>query len=164
MCGDLIIGCNSPDVAAALGYRSHGSVRWRADPNRGRCRSGEAVPEKTLRASRGRVDPAHARGAKVLGEAIRFYMTPWIQAEHPEREEILPVFGIKLVIAGSMATACCPSDKPPMALKSRCRDWMSTRRSCSSESMPPASSRSAAPFNLLAFVARPMPPSSSLPS
>jgi len=51
-------------------------------------RSGEIVPEKTLRAIRGRVDRAHARGAKVLGEAIRFYMTPWIQAEHPDWQVI----------------------------------------------------------------------------
>ncbi|MGA2256428.1 MAG: hypothetical protein ABSG53_17405, partial [Thermoguttaceae bacterium] len=47
-------------------------------------RSGKIVPEKTLSEIRGRVDRAHARGVKVLGEAIRFYMTPWIQAEHPD--------------------------------------------------------------------------------
>ena len=47
-------------------------------------RSGQRVPDETLRAIRSRVDRAHARGAKVLGEAIRFYMTPWIQAEHPD--------------------------------------------------------------------------------
>ena len=28
------------------------------------------------------------RGAKVMGEAIRFYMTPWIQAEHPDWQDI----------------------------------------------------------------------------
>jgi hypothetical protein len=47
-------------------------------------RSGVLVTETTLRAIRDRVDRAHARRAKVLGEAIRFYMTPWIQAEHPD--------------------------------------------------------------------------------
>ncbi len=51
-------------------------------------RSGQRVPDETLRAIRSRVDRAHARGAKVLGEAIRFYMTPWIQAEHPDWQVI----------------------------------------------------------------------------
>jgi len=51
-------------------------------------RSGKPIPEKTLQELRARVDKAHARGAKVLGEVIRFYMTPWIQAEHPDWQEI----------------------------------------------------------------------------
>ena len=51
-------------------------------------RSGVPVPEKTLGELRARVDQAHAKGAKVLGEVIRFYMTPWIQAEHPEWQEM----------------------------------------------------------------------------
>jgi hypothetical protein len=51
-------------------------------------RSGVPIAEKTLAELRARVDRAHAKGAKVLGEVIRFYMTPWIQAEHPEWQEI----------------------------------------------------------------------------
>src|SRR4051794_36516162 len=51
-------------------------------------RSGAAIPEATLKEIRARVDAAHARGAKVLGEVIRFYMTPWIQAEHPDWQDI----------------------------------------------------------------------------
>jgi len=51
-------------------------------------RSGVPVPEKTLREIRARVDRAHRGGAKVVGEAIRFYMTPWIQAEHPDWQDI----------------------------------------------------------------------------
>ncbi len=51
-------------------------------------RSGGQIPKQTLRALRARVDRAHAKGAKVLGEVIRFYMSPWIQAEHPEWQEI----------------------------------------------------------------------------
>ena len=51
-------------------------------------RSGAPIPQKTLLEIRGRVDTAHARGAKVLGEVIRFYMTPWIQAEHPDWQDI----------------------------------------------------------------------------
>jgi hypothetical protein len=51
-------------------------------------RSGTPIPPKTLQEIRARVDAAHARGAKVLGEVIRFYMTPWIQAEHPDWQDI----------------------------------------------------------------------------
>jgi hypothetical protein len=51
-------------------------------------RSGAPVPEQTLREIRGRVDAAHARGAKVLGEVIRFYMSPWMQADHPDWQDI----------------------------------------------------------------------------
>ena len=51
-------------------------------------RSGVPIPKQTLGELRARVDRAHAKGAKVLGEVIRFYMTPWIQAEHPEWQEI----------------------------------------------------------------------------
>ncbi len=51
-------------------------------------RSGVPVPEKTLNELRARVDKAHANGARVLGEVIRFYMTPWIQAEHPEWQDV----------------------------------------------------------------------------
>jgi len=51
-------------------------------------RSGRPIPEKTLQELRARVDKAHSKGAKVLGEVIRFYMTPWIQAEHPDWQEI----------------------------------------------------------------------------
>lgn len=51
-------------------------------------RTGQPVPEKTLQTLRTRVDKAHAQGAKVLGEVIRFYMTPWIQAEHPDWQTI----------------------------------------------------------------------------
>ncbi|MDB5357086.1 MAG: Trehalose utilization [Phycisphaerales bacterium] len=50
--------------------------------------TGAAVPEQTLKELRGRVEMAHAKGAKVLGEVIRFYMTPWIQAEHPDWQVI----------------------------------------------------------------------------
>ena len=50
--------------------------------------SGEPIPEKTLLELRGRVEAAHAKGAKVLGEVIRFNMTPWIQAEHPDWQDI----------------------------------------------------------------------------
>ncbi|MGO8749502.1 MAG: family 10 glycosylhydrolase [Thermoguttaceae bacterium] len=51
-------------------------------------RSGEPIPAKTSQELRARVDRAHRHGAKVLGEVIRFYMTPWIQAEHPDWQEI----------------------------------------------------------------------------
>jgi len=51
-------------------------------------RSGVPVPEATLNELRARVDRAHAHGAKVLGEVIRFYMTPWIQAEHPDWQDL----------------------------------------------------------------------------
>jgi hypothetical protein len=51
-------------------------------------RSGAAIPEKTLQELRVHVDAAHAKGAKVLGEVIRFYMTPWMQREHPDWQEI----------------------------------------------------------------------------
>lgn len=50
--------------------------------------SGEPIPRKTLEELRARVDAAHAKGLKVLGEVIRFNMTPWIQAEHPDWQEI----------------------------------------------------------------------------
>jgi hypothetical protein len=50
--------------------------------------TGVPVPEKTLAELRARVDAAHAHGAKVLGEVIRFNMTPWLQAEHPEWQDI----------------------------------------------------------------------------
>jgi hypothetical protein len=51
-------------------------------------RSGVPIPEQALQELRARVDAAHARGARVLGEVIRFYMTPWIQAEHPDWQDI----------------------------------------------------------------------------
>jgi len=51
-------------------------------------RSGVPVPERVLKQLRARVDAAHAKKAKVLGEVIRFYMTPWLQAEHPDWQEI----------------------------------------------------------------------------
>lgn len=47
-------------------------------------RSGVPVPEQTLNELKGRVQLAHARHAKVLGEVIRFYMSPWIQQKHPD--------------------------------------------------------------------------------
>ena len=50
--------------------------------------SGVPVPEETLAELRSRVDAAHAKGAKVLGEVIRFNMTPWLQAEHPDWQDI----------------------------------------------------------------------------
>ena len=50
--------------------------------------TGVPIPAPTLAELRSRVDAAHARGAKVLGEVIRFNMTPWMQAEHPEWQEI----------------------------------------------------------------------------
>ena len=50
--------------------------------------SGAAIPEQTLAELRARVDAAHAKGAKVLGEVIRFNMTPWLQAEHPDWQDI----------------------------------------------------------------------------
>ena len=43
--------------------------------------SGEPVPDATLSELRARVDAAHAKGAKVLGEVIRFNMTPWITSD-----------------------------------------------------------------------------------
>ncbi len=51
-------------------------------------RSGAAIPEETLKALRSNVDRAHAKGAKVLGEVIRFYMTPWLQSEHPDWQDM----------------------------------------------------------------------------
>lgn len=47
-------------------------------------RSGDPIPVKTLKELRANVDAAHAKGVKVLGEVIRMYMTPWVQAEHPD--------------------------------------------------------------------------------
>jgi hypothetical protein len=51
-------------------------------------RSGVPIPESVLKQLRARVDAAHAKHAKVLGEVIRFYMTPWIQAEHPDWQDL----------------------------------------------------------------------------
>ena len=62
-------------------------------------RSGVPVPEKTLAELRARVDTAHAKGAKVLGEVIRFYMTPWIQAEHPDWQDINSPGGKPITVA-----------------------------------------------------------------
>ena len=50
--------------------------------------TGKVVPEKTITDMRGRVNSAHAKGAKVVGEVIRFWVTPRIQAEHPDWMEI----------------------------------------------------------------------------
>ncbi len=50
--------------------------------------TGERISPETLAELRARVDAAHAKGAKVLGEVIRFNMTPWIQAEHPDWQVI----------------------------------------------------------------------------
>ena len=50
--------------------------------------SGERVLEQTLREVRSRVDAAHVRGAKVLGEVIRMHMTPWLQQDHPDWQVI----------------------------------------------------------------------------
>jgi hypothetical protein len=50
--------------------------------------SGERVPAQTLRDIRSRVDAAHARRAKVLGEVIRMHMTPWLQQDHPDWQVI----------------------------------------------------------------------------
>ena len=50
--------------------------------------TGEVVPDATLDQLRANVDAAHARGAKVLGEVIRFNMTPWLQADHPDWQVI----------------------------------------------------------------------------
>jgi hypothetical protein len=50
--------------------------------------SGVPVSAQTLAELRARVDAAHAKGAKVLGEVIRFNMTPWLQAEHPDWQDI----------------------------------------------------------------------------
>ena len=62
-------------------------------------RSGVPVPQKTLADLRARVDRAHARGARVLGEVIRFYMTPWIQAEHPDWQDINSPGGKPITVA-----------------------------------------------------------------
>ena len=50
--------------------------------------SGTPIPADSLADLRARVDAAHAKGAKVVGEVIRFNMTPWLQREHPEWQEI----------------------------------------------------------------------------
>ncbi len=50
--------------------------------------TGVPIPPETLQELRNRVDAAHAQGAKVVGEVIRFNMTPWIQADHPEWQDI----------------------------------------------------------------------------
>ena len=62
-------------------------------------RSGMPVPEKTMSELRARVDRRSARGAKVLGEVIRFYMTPWIQAEHPDWQDINSPGGKPITVA-----------------------------------------------------------------
>src|SRR5947199_9388476 len=46
--------------------------------------SGQAIPEETIKKLRARVDLAHSKGAKVVGEVIRMHMTPWLQKEHPD--------------------------------------------------------------------------------
>ena len=46
--------------------------------------SGRPIPDESLKKLRARVDLAHARGAKVVGEVIRMHMTPWLQREHPD--------------------------------------------------------------------------------
>ncbi len=51
--------------------------------------SGKVVPEKTLQELRANVVAAHAKGAKVLGEVIRFNIAPWMVAEHPDWQEIV---------------------------------------------------------------------------
>ena len=45
-------------------------------------------PIKNLDEIRGRVDRAHARGVKVLGELMRFWNNPILLHEHPEWQEI----------------------------------------------------------------------------
>ena len=62
-------------------------------------RSGAAIPERTLAELRARVDAAHAKQAKVLGEVIRFYMTPWLQAEHPDWQDIASPGGKPISVA-----------------------------------------------------------------
>lgn len=47
-------------------------------------RTGQPIDAAMLAELRARVDAAHAQGAKVLGEAIRFYMSPWMQEDHPD--------------------------------------------------------------------------------
>lgn len=61
--------------------------------------TGLPIPAQTLAELRSRVDAAHARGVKVLGEVIRFNMTPWIQADHPEWQEINSPGGKPITVA-----------------------------------------------------------------
>jgi serine/threonine protein kinase len=49
------------------------------------------------------LDAAHAKGAKVLGEVIRFNMTPWLQAEHPDWQ-VLNSPGQKPISADELKT------------------------------------------------------------
>ena len=46
--------------------------------------SGKPIPDETLKKIRARIDLAHSRGAKVVGEVIRMHMTPWLQRDHPD--------------------------------------------------------------------------------
>jgi hypothetical protein len=46
--------------------------------------TGKQIPDAKIAELRSRVDLAHSRGAKVVGEVIRMHMTPWLQAEHPD--------------------------------------------------------------------------------
>lgn len=50
--------------------------------------TGKPIPEATLKQLRANVDAAHAKGAKVLGEVIRFNMSPYLQRAHPDWQEI----------------------------------------------------------------------------
>ena len=72
--------------------------------------SGDPIPEQTLAELRARVDAAHAQGARVLGEVIRFNMTPWLQAEHPDWQDInspggKPIADITISLADTHAAA-----------------------------------------------------------
>ena len=73
-----------PRASALRAVRSSWERTARSSTFAAECRS----RKKRWRELRARVDRAHAKGAKVLGEVIRFYMTPWIQAEHPEWQDI----------------------------------------------------------------------------
>jgi len=54
--------------------------------------TGKVVPEKTITDMRGRVNSAHAKGAKVVGEVIRFWVTI------RKRIFVLPRAGIRLSV------------------------------------------------------------------
>ena len=50
--------------------------------------TGEAMTPENMERMKRNVREVHARKGKVLGEAIRMNMTPWVQAEHPQWQDL----------------------------------------------------------------------------
>jgi hypothetical protein len=50
--------------------------------------SGESMTKENMERMKRNVREVHAHGGKVLSEVIRMNMTPWVQAEHPEWQDM----------------------------------------------------------------------------